>query len=338
MLVFCYPEEVELGGVHALLDDVQATGASGLAVALTYHRARRVFPRYRQVSHAPPGCTSFEPDRSAYGALAPSRTADPRLHGRLLALRSACAERGVAFHAWLVALHHEPLARRWPDLAAQTVDGTPAEHALCPSRQEVVEYCAALVGDVCRQFEPDGVELEAALYPGWEPAYTLTLALDPVPPLRAALAAQCFCPACSDLIGADGLQEQVAAAAFGAGEVDAEALVPARERGAIRLLGAARGAAGDTPLRVLGFGPPELLALQGLTDAAASAAGGVGVGMGTLSGAALDERWAAIRAHLPSHAPLASLNWAPGRDVAADARRLTGAGEIALYNLSLMPA
>lgn len=348
-LAFCYPEDLELGSPEALLDLVESIGAGGVAVALTYHRARRVFPRPRRVVHAPPGCTSFQPSAGAYGALAPAATASRELHDRLFALRWGCARRGLAFHAWLVALHHEPLARRRPELAAQTVDGTPAEHALCPSHDEVAEFCAALAGDACRQFAPDGVELEAALYPAWEPAYTLTLALDPLAPRAAAFAAQCFCGACERLLRSAGhdpkdLRARAAAAAFDGGEEPgaAAALAGVRADRVAGLLAGVREAADGVPVRVLGFGAPELLGLQGLTDASAAAAGGAGMGTGTLTGAPLARHWAAVREHLPSHAPLATVNWAPGRDarrLAADARALArgGAGALGLYNLSLVP-
>ena len=266
-------------------------------------------------------------------------------------LRDACRTAGIRFHAWLVALHSEPLALAHPELAALTVDDSPTGFSLCPSTDEAVAYVAALVADVCARLEPDTVDLEAALYPAWDPSYTLTLSLDELSERARLYGAQCFCAACRRLPGLAGAAVRTRAAAgppFAPEgpeppELEDE-LSGARAAGAERLLTAAASAAhgvGST-LCVTASGPARSARLRGLSPATAAVADRVLFGLGTLGGSELEARLAELVPLAGDRPVTASLNWAPGRTPAAlaeDALRAAacGAQGIALYNLSLVP-
>jgi len=349
--VFAYPEELDAVEPAALAEQVLELGCDTVSMALTYHRARRVLPRQGRVSFSPGGAVSFTPSLSRYGVLVPEPTASARLRTAVERFREAARAAGLRFHAWLVTLHSEPLVLAHPDLAAQTVDRTPSDFALCPSNSEVVAYAAALVGDVCDRLEPDGVDLEAALYPAWDPAYTLTLSLDEMSDRARLFGAQCFCPACLRVPGLQRAVERARAAAgppFGTGEdVDdalADELAAARAGPVGRLLAAAASEAhaAGASLCVTASGSGSAVRLRGLSPGSAAAVDGVLFGCATLTGAALQKRLAELVPLAGERWFAASLNWSPLRTpaaLAADAllAATAGARRLALYNLSLVP-
>ncbi len=320
--LFCYPEDAVLTGPDRLCELAASLGADALAVAVRYHASRRWFPRHGIVSHSPGGITYFRP--GGYRRLRPMSVAGEEAIAAVHALRAVAPRHGLGFHAWMVLLHDDPVVAAYPDAAAQTIDGTPTVHALCPSHPDVVEYAAALVADVCDQFAPDVIELESAFYPAWHPSYTLSLELTPAP----ALTGQCLCRFCREL---------------GADPAEPAALPAVRARGAERVMTAMRQAARETRLRPLFFGGAESAALQGAGPAALALADGVGIGCGIRTGAPLTVDFRAMAALADDRPLLASINWSPkrdGRTFAADVRAViaAGASDIALYNLSLVPA
>jgi len=352
--VFVYPEELRFTSPEALAAQVSELGCDAVSMALSYHRARRVFPRHRHVSNLAESTAYFAPDASRYGELAPLGVADPALQDAVLRFRDTCATVGIRFRAWLVGLHHERLAAQSPEAAAQGLDGSPLGHSLCPSAPEAIEYVAALAANVAARFGPETVDLEAWLYPAWEPSYTLTLALERLHWRAQLLATQCFCEHCRRLLGprADELEHRVRRAAgppFAApgdeADDDDEAiaeLVSARAMGAARLVSAVAPAVHreGAELRVFGSGDPEQARLQGLSRIAVEEADSVLVGCARLSGAELSERFAGLSELVGPRCPTVSTNWTPERTPAAmadDVTRLVAAGAdgLALYNLSL---
>ena len=347
--VFVYPEELEHVAPGALAAQVRELGCDAVSMALSYHRGRRVFPRHGRVSTLTARTVYVEPDRDRYGAIGPPSTVARSLVEPVLRFREACANEGIAFHAWVVALHDEALAASYPGAAAHLLDGSPAGHSLCPSASDTVDFAAALAGDVAARVEPDAVDLEAGLYPAWDPAYTLTLALEPLGEPARLLAAQCFCPSCRALLG----DELEARARSAAGPPFAERLSPdaaltaelaaAGALGVARLLAAVAGAVhtAGSMLRVFVPGPPAQAELQGASAASLAAADALLFGCGPLRGDELTDRFDGARA-LAGRSGTVSTNWSPERTpdaYAADARALAAAGAegIALYNLSLVP-
>jgi hypothetical protein len=215
----------------------------------------------------------------------------------------------------VVGLHNDSLAEAHPEAAARLLDGSPAGHSLCPSAPEAVEYVAALAADIVAQLGPEAVDLEAAFYPAWEPAYTLTLALEPLTDEEKLHWAQCSCSACLAM--------------------------PDRAEGARRLIEAVSAAVHEEGclLRVFASGPPEQAFLQGVSPESVASADALLYGCGPLRGDELKARFAGLR-ELTGRPGTVSTNWTPERtDLAADAERLATAGAegLALYNLSLVP-
>ena len=312
--VFLYPEELQSTPADALAEQILAFGCDAASVAVVYHRSRRVLPRQGRVSVLTGSTTYFEPEPGRYGELVPAANGPVELRRRLFEFREACGRLGLGFRAWLVPLHNDALAAERPSAAARMLDGSPNGVGLCPSSPASVALAAGLVADVCAQLEPEAVELEALLYPAWEPAYTLTLALEPLPEPARLLASQCFCDACRDLLGgaADELEHRARESAgepFGAGPWDEELereLATARARGGQRIVGAAADAAhaGGAAVRVFGSGPVRQAALQGFAASALAASDRLLLGCGALAG---DEPPRAVRG------PACARRWA-GRD------------------------
>jgi hypothetical protein len=340
--VFLYPEELDHVGPDELAEQVLSLGCDAVSVSVAYHRGRRVFPRHGRVSVLSRSTLYIEPSRSRYGTLVPEGTrSEP-----LFRFRDACRRAGLRFRAWVVGLHNGELAAEHPEAAAQLLDGSPAGHSLCPSSTEAIAYIAALAGDVAAQLAPEAIDLEAGFYPAWDPAYTLTLALEPLSEEARLLGAQCFCDSCRAL-GPPGLEARARVAAgppFGDGAADdglAAELAVARAAGAARLVEAVAAAVHGEGcfLRVFVSGPPAQAALQGVSPGSVVSADALLFGCGPLAGDELEARFDGLRA-LAGRSGTVSTNWTPERtELGADAERLAAAGAegLALYNLSLVP-
>ena len=338
--LFVYPEELIGTEPAELATRVRELGCDALALALVYHRARRVFPRQRRVDVLKQTTAYFQPNSAEYGAFRPS-PADDRVCVRVRELRASCEELGIGFRAWIVALHDERLAADDPAAAAQMIDGTPNGIGLCPSAPAAVEYVTALVRDVCDQLRPETIELEAAFYPAWEPSYTLTLALEPPSPEATRMTMQCFCRSCANVLGAD--LDELRRHTLETGEVPPQ-LAALRARGVRQLLEPVAEAAHErgAALRILASGPPEQAAGQGLAAESVAVADRLLVGCGPLAGAELEARFDALRRLAAVQTAAASLNWTSERqdgELVRDARAVSrlGADGLALYNLTLVP-
>lgn len=353
--VFVYPEELHFVTPEELAEQILGLGCDAVSMSIVYHRARRVFPRHGAISVLTSNGVYFTPDKRRYGRIAPSVPASDELQAKVRRFREVCGERGLRFRAWLVGLHDESLASAHPDAAARALDGSTLGHGLCPSAPESVEYVAGLARDVSEQLEPELIDLEAWSYPAWEPAYTLTQALEPLSSRAELVATQCFCPSCRALMGslADELERRtrgVAGHPFGADGAGDEAAL--QELAALRADGALKVAAvvaeavheGGALLRLLCSGRPEQLVLQGLSPTTIRPADTMGLGCARLHGAELLERFSGLRALVAGarHSLTVSTNWTPERTPATmsdDVEALAGLGAdgLSLYNLSLVP-
>jgi hypothetical protein len=353
--VWVYPEELLFTSPDALAEQVAELGCDAASMSVVYHRARRVFPRHGCISVLSRNGVYFTPNRTRYGELVPSATATPELQEKVRRFRDELVVRGLGFRAWLVGLHDDSLAREHPRAAARALDGSPLGHALCPSAAESVEYVASLARDVSEQLEPELIDLEAWHYPAWEPAYTLTLALEPLSRGAELLAGQCFCASCRAQLGdfARDLERRTRNAAgypFVESSADVSAVIQelaaARSSGARALATAVADAvhAGGSGLRLLCSGEPEQARLLGVSPTAIEAADTVGLGCARLHGPELLKRFVELKELVkgPPRALTVSTNWTPERTadtMAEDVAALAGLGAdgLSLYNLSLVP-
>jgi hypothetical protein len=353
-------------------------GVDAVAVAAAYHTVRAGSPLHpgRRIAEAP-HAACYVPVREAVWRgrrLRPARPGWPPLPDAFGHARDAVRAAGPAVYAWTVLTHNSGLAGAHPELAVRNAFGEVYGYALCPSAEEVADYCALLTAEVVRGGEPDGLVVEAcgplgAVHgghhdktglAGWTPGQLRLLSL-------------CFCAACGHRQRAAGLDPVALAAtvraalspdappgadvdALGAAEADALATVradAAREL-RVRVVDAAREAGG----------PGLRLTLHGSADpwaagAFATVAGGLGAGFDALvapcwepgpGGAAelralratAEERSGAAggpRARVGGYLLADPAGWGPdaaARDARLDGYLAAGLEEAHLYHLGLV--
>ena len=92
--VFVYPEELRFVSPEALAAQVSDLGCDAVSMALSYHRARRVFPRHHHVSNLAGAPRTSRPTSAATEGSCRTTTADPALQDAVLRFREACGHGG----------------------------------------------------------------------------------------------------------------------------------------------------------------------------------------------------------------------------------------------------
>jgi hypothetical protein len=128
--------------------------------------------------------------------------------------RDALKAAGLPVYAWTVLTHSSRLGDLHPDVTVVNAFGDRYPYALCPSNQDVVEYCLTLVEEIIALGQPDGIILEACGALGFVHGghHEKTEGAD-WGPARQKLLSICFCAGCSARYSdAPGLQAQIRAA------------------------------------------------------------------------------------------------------------------------------
>jgi hypothetical protein len=171
--------------------------------------------------------------------------------------RSALTAAGVPTAAWVVLTHNDPIGfeERQDDLRVRTAFGDSLTHALCPSSDDVLTYCVALVSEVAATGVGE-LMLEAVSQLGFEHGggHEKTAGAD-WSAVDVALLSICCCGSCATLLGGKGVDVDVLATvirgAVGSGAVSleealgefAEPVLALRQWTTTRLLNAVTSAA-----------------------------------------------------------------------------------------------
>ena len=106
-------------------------------------------------------------------------------------------DQGLPVEAWIVLAHNGALGREHGDLVVRNAFGDRYPYALCPSAEDVQEYCLTLVQEILAAAPVDGVVLESCGPMGFDHAgkheKTEFARWDEVPRTLLSL---CFCRAC----------------------------------------------------------------------------------------------------------------------------------------------
>ncbi len=215
---FAYPWDLLDEGIDIALD-VMADRCQCNAIALnaSYHSARLFRPRMNgPVTHQRPGATAaFTPDPSHYEAGAPLPAVDRRLaEARVLErVREKCAALSMDFGLWVVSLHNSTLGNTDAEFCVRNCFGDIYTYILCPANPRGRAYLRGLVTDVCAQFRPQRILLEAIGYLGIQHGVHHELFMHPLGEAERLLLSLCFCPHClarATEAGVDGkaVQEQ----------------------------------------------------------------------------------------------------------------------------------
>ncbi len=195
-IAYVYPWDIV--GDPAAPARLAALGVDAVALAASYHSTRAATPFHpaHRVLDVPYSAFYLPVRQAAWGRLVPPNptwtTPDSFLHARD-ALRAA----GLPVHAWTVLTHSSHLGAAHPDLVVRNAFGDPYPYALCPSHEDVGEYCERLVREIVSVGAPDGIILEACgpMGFGHQSVHEKTGGADWTS-VQAALLSLCFCPAC----------------------------------------------------------------------------------------------------------------------------------------------
>ncbi|MDR2803008.1 MAG: hypothetical protein LBB22_01800, partial [Treponema sp.] len=157
--LYLYPWEIE--DIGAFKNDYASIGCTGMAPALSYHHGNALIARTGRFKNIPESAVSFFPENKLYGDIKAEVHSEAARTGVVKSLRDWCAGTGRAFSGWIVLLHNSTQGGRHPDVCIENLFGDKYYHALCPSHPETRCYARALVTDICGQFSPDSLIMEA---------------------------------------------------------------------------------------------------------------------------------------------------------------------------------
>jgi hypothetical protein len=207
-LAYAYPWDVV--GDPAAPERGDALGVDAVALAVSYHSTRAATPQHpaHRVLDVPHSAFYLPVRPTAWGRLTPAGptwTAPDAYLQADSALRAA----GLKVYAWTVLTHNAHLGQAHPDLVVRNAFGDRYPYALCPSSEDVADYCERLVREVLTVGAPDGLILEGcgALGFGHQSVHEKTAGADFDPDLMSL----CFCARCADRYPA-GTRERVRAA------------------------------------------------------------------------------------------------------------------------------
>jgi len=198
---FAYPWDMLDEGPKAAVQAMASRyHCNTLILNANYHHARLLRPRAAgcKTLELPGAVAAFEPRAACYGDAGLLPGPDPRLtQARIVqSTRAACAAQGLDFGLWVVGLHNSTLGQAHPDLCMRNCFGDVYTYALCPSQPAVQAYLRGLAQDVCEQFQPNRIVLEAVGYLSLRHWVHHELFMTPWSEALEFLFSLCFCPAC----------------------------------------------------------------------------------------------------------------------------------------------
>jgi hypothetical protein len=196
---YAYPWDYE--GDPGAAERSRETGVDAVALAASYHATRAASPLHptrRLLDVAESACYVPVRDGAWRGhRLAPRRPSWTNDGDLFATAARQLVDVGLEVEAWIVLTHHDQFGQRHPDLVVRNAFGDRYDYALCPSADDVREYCVTLVREIARDPSIGGVVLEACGPMGLEHA-TLHDKSEFAcwSPTAQRLLAICFCARC----------------------------------------------------------------------------------------------------------------------------------------------
>ncbi|WP_336204890.1 hypothetical protein [Nonomuraea sp. LPB2021202275-12-8] len=210
-LAYAYPWDIV--GDPTAAERLAALGVDAVALAASYHSTRAATPYHpsHRILDVPHSAFYLPVRPEAWGRLVPAAPTWTAPDAYLRA-RDALLAAGLKVHAWTVLTHNSFLGQAHPDLVVRNAFGDPYPYALCPSFEDVADYCERLVREVLTVGEPDGLILEGCGAMGFahQSVHEKTAGAD----FDADLMSLCFCPGCADRYP-EGTRDRVRAAIDG---------------------------------------------------------------------------------------------------------------------------
>lgn len=199
--LWTYPWTLHDEGIDDACDRIVDCGIDGLNVATHYHSVRSMQPRSPDdLFRAYDGGCYFEPDDAFDGIpIAPSTNRVGSWDDPLAVIVDGARDHGLAVNAWTVCLHNTRLGATNPDYRIESAFGDAHDHSLCPSRSEVRDYFAAVVGSI-HERNVDEIHLESVGFPsvfhGHGSAFGHDKRQAATTDTETLLLSQCFCKGC----------------------------------------------------------------------------------------------------------------------------------------------
>lgn len=205
---YAYPWD--FAGDRAAVARAAELGLDGVAVAASYHPTRAATPLHpdHRLFEAPDAACFVPVREEAWRGhrLVPVTPEWDRGGESFASAYGQLEAEGLAVDAWIVLTHNGLLGLRHPDLVVHNAFGDRYPYALCPSAEDVQEYCRTLVAEILATAPVAGVVLEACgpmgidhggdhdktEFAGWDEARRVLLSL-------------CFCGACRGRFSAAGI-------------------------------------------------------------------------------------------------------------------------------------
>lgn len=173
---------------------------NAIIVNATYHHARVLRPRFEgpKTRYYPGALAAFQPRMELYQDSGLVPPVDPRL-ARVNVLgktREAARKLDMDFGLWVVGLHNSSLGELQPDICAENVFGDKYTYSLCPAQKNNQRYLIGMLQDICSQYSPDRIILEAAGPLGLRHGLHHELFLTEWDDVLELLFSLCFCPDC----------------------------------------------------------------------------------------------------------------------------------------------
>ena len=204
--MYCFATDVLDEGVETVLGNLQdRAGIEGITVAAKYHAVRDVYPHnpIRKVATLDPGVYYRpRPDRYAGSVLRPTRA--PAAGGRdvLEELCGPASARGMSVDAWVVLLHSDepgrPADAASPAIiscAEQGCFGDANVGTLCPANPLVIEFCRALVEEICT-YPVETLRAESLHFHGLRHGHHHERLLEHFGEAALFILGLCFCDSC----------------------------------------------------------------------------------------------------------------------------------------------
>lgn len=209
---FAYPWDLGDEGPEEVVGAMAGRGCNALALNAVYHHARLLRPRRPgpKTVELPGAVAAFQP----HAALYPTAGMLPLAHAPLVQAnvlartRDACARHGLDLGLWIVGLHNSTLGAQVPNLCTVNCFGDRYTYNLCPATEEAGGYLEALAHDLCIQFQPQRLVLEATGYLGLRHGLHHELFFAPWDEALEMLLSLCFCASCQARARAAGLDAE----------------------------------------------------------------------------------------------------------------------------------
>ncbi|MCQ9135201.1 hypothetical protein [Streptomyces hilarionis] len=211
---FVYPWDVT--GDPGAPARIAALGVEQVTLAAAYHSTRALTPRHprRRIVTAEHAAVLYPPDgRWAGRALRPYPAGDWAPGDAYGEAAEALAATGLEVHTWVVLAHNSRLGAEHPDTSVVNAYGDRYPWAPCVAQPATRAYLVDLAAEAAVRPGAAGVELESLGWYGLQHlhAHDKTGGVG-LGDAGLYLMALCFCPACRDGYGAQGLDADVLAA------------------------------------------------------------------------------------------------------------------------------